>query len=282
MESLIRDKIVDHLMENELISDSQQGFVPGRSTVTQLLQTLGDWTSLLDQGKGDQREHYNIGSTALNVVREEKDLGIIIDDDLKFHKQVSNAVNKANRVLISIRRTFQCLDSTTIPKLFKGLVRPLLEYGNVIWSPQYIADAKAVERVQKRATKVISRIKHLPYKERLKHLKLPSLEYRRKRGDMIQVYKITHEVDRLNPDHFFQLADSTTRGHRYVTAVFKYGTGMQPNSGGAGDDRCEPLVLKKEDHMTMTTAVKTRTDKGAYGMASSRLINKPTKSSYAP
>jgi len=49
-----------------------------------------------------------------------------------------------------------------------------------------------MEKVQKRATKLVYECKHLPYTDRLKYLKLPTLKYRRHRGDMIETYKILH------------------------------------------------------------------------------------------
>ena len=65
------------------------------------------------------------------------------------------------------------------------MVRPHLEYGNIVWGPHLKGDMKAIERVQKRATRMIPALKVLRYTERLKALDLPSLEYQRKRGDMI-------------------------------------------------------------------------------------------------
>ena len=62
------------------------------------------------------------------------------------------------------------------------MVRPHLEYGNVIWVPYYKTDIKKLEAVQRRATKLITSLKDKAYGERLKELKLPSLVYRRKRG----------------------------------------------------------------------------------------------------
>ena len=76
--------------------------------------------------------------------------------------------------------------------LFKGLVRPIIEYGNVVWFPYKFKDVKNVEKVQQDFTRYIVGMKHLSYHERLQKLKLPSLEYRRLRGDMIEVYKIVH------------------------------------------------------------------------------------------
>ena len=71
----------------------------------------------------------------------------------------------------------------SIPMLYKSMVRPHLEYGNMIWGHFYMQDIKAVEAIQCRATKLVSHLKNEPYEERLKILKLPSLVFRRKHGD---------------------------------------------------------------------------------------------------
>ena len=119
-----------------------------------------------------------------------KDLGVTMDCYLKFHKHTNLTVTKANLGLI--RKTFNCREPDMITKLFKSLIRPILEYGNLIWGPHYVADQQAIEGVQWRATKLISSISHCPYPEKLKILNLPSLNYRRLRGDMIFLYQITH------------------------------------------------------------------------------------------
>ena len=74
------------------------------------------------------------------------------------------------------------------------MVRSHLEYANKVWSPykQYLIEE--VEKVQKRTTKLIHGCKHLPYAEILKYLKLPTLKYRRHRGDIIETYKIIHRL----------------------------------------------------------------------------------------
>ena len=115
-----------------------------------------------------------------------------------------------------IRRSFECIDSVTLPLLFKSLVRPHLEYCNTVWGLFNWADQQRVERVQRKATKLIPAIKDLPYTERLRVLGLPSLYYRRRRGDMILTYQLLHEGVDLNPESFIMLAgDGPTRGHRW-------------------------------------------------------------------
>ena len=95
----------------------------------------------------------------------------------------------ANRMLGLIKQSFQN-KKRKFPHLYMALVRPHLKYANVVWGPHYILDQKAVENVQRRATKMIPDIKRLTYKDRLRHLKIPSLQHRRYRGDMITTYKI--------------------------------------------------------------------------------------------
>ena len=79
-----------------------------------------------------------------------------------------------------------------------------------------MGDIKDIEKVQKRATKLIINLKHMSYTDRLLRLKLPTLKYRSIRGDMIEVYKITHDI--YDPDASLKLAyhsDSITRGNKY-------------------------------------------------------------------
>jgi len=78
-----------------------------------------------------------------------------------------------------IRKTVTLLNETTVPRLFTAMVRPHLEYGNVTWHPSYRGDKLDVEKVQRRATKLIPSISPLPYEDRLKFLKLPSLDFKR-------------------------------------------------------------------------------------------------------
>jgi len=68
----------------------------------------------------------------LGDTRFEKDLAVFIDEELKFHPHVSNAVEKASRLLGLIKVTFTYLDTVIMPRLFTTMVRPHLKYGNVI------------------------------------------------------------------------------------------------------------------------------------------------------
>ena len=112
-----------------------------------------------------------------------------------------------------IRRTFKFIDKDIFALFFKSRVRPILEYGNTIWSPRLKKDIDAIERVQRRATKTVPGLATLPYPERLQVLKLPSLIYRRARGDMIETYKYQHNVYDIDNEWLKPETSTVTRGH---------------------------------------------------------------------
>ena len=82
-----------------------------------------------------------------------------------------------------INKSFEYLNTNVLLQLYKSFARPILEYGNIIWGPQFILDQQSVEKIRRRATKLVSEIKDLQYVDRLNHLNLPSLRYQRRRGD---------------------------------------------------------------------------------------------------
>ncbi|KAK3107559.1 hypothetical protein FSP39_017306 [Pinctada imbricata] len=144
----------------------------------------------------------------------EKDLGISIDSKLKFQEHINKQIKKANSKLGIIRRSLSYLDKNIFLTLYKSIVRPHLEYGSSVWSVIYKKEAIGIENVQRRATKLIRSISHLTYPERLKTLGLPTLQYRRLRADMIQVYRILKGVDTIqNHTNILPISNSITRGH---------------------------------------------------------------------
>ena len=175
-----------------------------------------DKCEVLQVGYHKDSHDYLMRGSKLNTVNQEKDLGVTIDSELKFKQQAARAISKANQILAVIRRSFCRIDAITLPILFKSLVRPHLEYGNVIWGPFSRGDQQSVERVQRRATRLVPELRDLAYPERLRLLKLPSLYYRRKRGDMIKVFQLIHGLVCIDSAQLLEIrTDTRTRGHPF-------------------------------------------------------------------
>ena len=165
-------------------------------------------------------------SIPIEKVDSEKDLGVIIDKDLKFSEHINSKIKIANRNLGLIFRTFTYLDKEMFLNLFKSVVRPHLEYASTVWSPVYKKDKIAIENVQKRATKLVKCVSHLPYSERLRALGLTTLEYRRERADVTQVYNILHDMDKMDRNKLFTMSDYPAT-HGYSLKLFKRRSKLQ-------------------------------------------------------
>ena len=153
-------------------------------------------------------------SSVIAKVTEERDLGVICDSDLNFTSHINDCIRKANQRVGLIRRSFMYLDEKSFLMLYKTLVRPILEYCSSVWYPMFKKDSEALEKVQRRATKVLRNLRDLSYPERLFRLKLPSLVYRRRRSDLIQVYRVLHHIDDIDYTKFLKLTEGgQTRGH---------------------------------------------------------------------
>ena len=164
-----------------------------------------DKCKVMHLGSGNPRHTYTMGGEDLAVTTEEKDLGVIFDEKLEFSKHIKVIVGKANRMLGMIRRGFTCLDREIFKLLYPVLVRPLLEYCVQVWSPNKQMDIDLIEKVQKRAVKMVPGMKDLSYEERLVKLGLTKLVERRFRGDMIETYKLLTNKEGISRNIFFEL-----------------------------------------------------------------------------
>ena len=156
----------------------------------------------------------------LHRVETTKDLGVIFDSNLQFKEHIQAKIATARKMLGIIYRSFDNLNQHTFILLYKSFVRSHLEYGSCIWNPYKIGMIKDLEKVQKRATKLACKNKALTYSERLKVLNLPTLKYRRHRGDMIEVFKILKGFyDKMATPNVELSSNVHTRGNSFKLKV---------------------------------------------------------------
>ena len=171
----------------------------------------------LHTGSGNTGENYEMGGTILSKTVKEKDLGVTMNANMKVSEQCRIAASKGNQVLGMIRRNITYKEKSLIIPLYKAIVRPHLEYCIQAWNPYLRKDVDMLEKIQRRATKLIPGLRDLTYDERLKECGLTTLETRRLRGDQIEVFKILNGYENIDYNILFEIKESKiTRGHNYT------------------------------------------------------------------
>ena len=173
-----------------------------------------DKCKVMHLGRGNPGGSYVMNGGSLGAVQEERDLGVRITSDLKASAHCAYVCSRANRVLGMIARTVVYRSSDVLTKLYKSLVRPHLEYCVSAWSPHYVKDRERLERVQHRFTRMVPGLKGLDYGTRLERLNLMTLEERRNRSDLVELFTIFKGLSAIPRNSFFHADNSEkTRGH---------------------------------------------------------------------
>ena len=172
---------------------------------------------VMEMGKSGIRPRgmYKMGEgVVLKRVDKEKDLGVIIQDNGQFEAHIDKMFGETYNLLRNIGLAFHYMDKDMMKKLISTIIRPRLEYAGVVWSPYKKKHVKKLERLQRMATKMVPELVEMTYEERLRELNLLTLEQRRERGDLIQVYKLLSGLDEVDNEQMMLKEDSTNRTTR--------------------------------------------------------------------
>ena len=133
---------------------------------------------------------YEINGRNLKMVTSYKDLGVIVDNRLRFHLHVGVVVGKAGALMGDLLRSTTCRSEKFMVTLFVAHIRPFIDYCSSVWNVGYLGDLRRLESLQRRWTREVYGIGERNYETRLRELGLFSIAGRLLRADLVKIWKL--------------------------------------------------------------------------------------------
>ncbi|PKU45275.1 rna-directed dna polymerase from mobile element jockey-like [Limosa lapponica baueri] len=182
----------------------------GRDAIQRLVDRLQKWAyvnlmkfnqakcKVPHLGHDNPKHKFGFSGEWLESSPEEKDLGVFVNEKLNMRQPCVLTAQKANRILGCIKRNVASRSREVILPLYSALMKPHLQYCVQLWSPQHKKDMDLLERVQRRAMKMIRGLEHLSYEDRLRELRFFSLENRKLCRDLVVAFQYLKGAYRSN------------------------------------------------------------------------------------
>lgn len=174
---------------------------------------------------------YFINNEPLITTVAQRDLGVMVDTNLKFHTHIRQVTAKAGGVASTILKSTVCRSPQFMFSTFTSDIRPILDFASPVWNTGYYGDLRLLESVQRRWTKQVQGMAHLNYAERLQRLQLHSIRGRLLRQDLIYCYKVFNGLTAVRPEDLFVRSPSVaTRGHKFKIFIQQFQTEARKRS----------------------------------------------------
>ena len=169
-----------------------------------------DKVHLLHIGRTNQKRQYTLGEEGpvIETVEQEKDLGVIISNDLKTDKMVGKQTQKAHLKLSQFNTSFTYRGNTWM-KLYKTYVKPSMMYASEAWRPNTKEGIEKLESVQRRALKMLGKLKDRnSYREACREAGMNTIEEELDEADLVRTFRILNGNDKVEKETFWKMAEA--------------------------------------------------------------------------